>query len=520
MANYIATDTQFNATADAIRAKTGSNAAIEWDEDTGFADDIAAISAGVDVSGVTATPADVLSPKVFVDENGDEQTGTIATKSSSDLTASGATVSVPAGYYPTNASKSVTSGSAGTPTATKGTVSNNQVTVTPAVTNTTGYITGGTKTGTAVTVKASELVSGTKTISGSGSTDVTNYASASVAAGSASTPASTIAVNPTITVNSAGLITASYSGSKSITPTVSAGYVSAGTAGTVSTSGSATQQLPTIPDDDLFPESDTVTYSTFYTSWTFEAGKYIKRNIHIPRVQSSATKDIIKYGSRVGMLEDGEAYEPTYITGTFTKASTVSSGQIAASAGQILSGYSAWVDGQEVQGTIASKTSNNLTASGLTVTVPAGYYASQVTKSCSDSNLSAANIKSGTTIFGVTGTYTGVDTSNAVMFGVTWVDGSFDNAGNFTSSSTIHYTSNLLPVVPSTKYNVTAYQNTTATSLLYVGCYNGTTFLDRKTVMSGRQKVGDRAGSFTTPANCTNIRIAIAKNTDQIKING
>lgn len=71
-------------------------------------------------------------------------------------------------------------GTAGTPTATKGTVSNNSVSVTPSVTNTTGYITGGTQTGTAVNVSASELVSGTKSITENGTSDVTNYASVNV----------------------------------------------------------------------------------------------------------------------------------------------------------------------------------------------------------------------------------------------------------------------------------------------------------------------------------------------------
>ena len=100
-------------------------------------------------------------------------------------------------------------------------------------------------------------------------------------------------------------------------------------------------------------------------------------------------------------------------------------------------------------GTIPTKTSSNLTASGATVTVPAGYYASQASKSVStatkakptisvsssgvvsasytqsagyvtsgtvsansvtlssshDSDFKASNIKSGVTIFGVTGTY-------------------------------------------------------------------------------------------------------------------
>lgn len=61
--------------------------------------------------------------------------------------------------------------------------------------------------------------------------------------GSAATPATTITANPTISVSSGGLITASVSGSQSVTPTVSAGYVSSGTAGTVSVSGSNTSQL-------------------------------------------------------------------------------------------------------------------------------------------------------------------------------------------------------------------------------------------------------------------------------------
>lgn len=100
----------------------------------------------------------------------------ITRRSSSDLTASGATVSVPSGYYASNASKAVASGTAGTPTATKGTVSNHSISVTPSVTNTTGYITGGTKTGTAVSVSASELVSGSETKTQNGTYDVTNLA--------------------------------------------------------------------------------------------------------------------------------------------------------------------------------------------------------------------------------------------------------------------------------------------------------------------------------------------------------
>lgn len=156
-------------------------------------------------------------------------TTSVNTRSSSDLTASGATVTAPAGYYASAATKSVDSmtlpsaptttssgtskatisrststrylnipvgynstaqyytisavadGTAGTPTATKGTVSNHSISVTPSVTNTTGYITGSTKTGTAVTVSASELVSGNLALTANtNSTDCTNYATVSV----------------------------------------------------------------------------------------------------------------------------------------------------------------------------------------------------------------------------------------------------------------------------------------------------------------------------------------------------
>jgi len=105
----------------------------------------------------------------------------ITRRSSMDLTASGATVTVPAGYYSAQASKSVAGGTAGTPTATKGTVSNHSISVTPSVTNTSGYIVGGTKNGTAVTVSASELVSGSQTVTENGTVDVTNLASVNVA---------------------------------------------------------------------------------------------------------------------------------------------------------------------------------------------------------------------------------------------------------------------------------------------------------------------------------------------------
>ena len=54
------------------------------------------------------------------------------------------------------------------------------ITLSPVVTNTTGYITGGTIEGSPTTISASDLVSGTKNLTNTSVTDVTNYANAQI----------------------------------------------------------------------------------------------------------------------------------------------------------------------------------------------------------------------------------------------------------------------------------------------------------------------------------------------------
>lgn len=181
MASYIATTSEFETVADAIRTKGGTSAALSWP--TGFTDAIDAISSGGGANLQTKTNiAPTTSAQTITADSGYDgllsvQINAISpVRTSSDLTASGATVTVPSGYYSAQASKAVATGTAGTPTATKGSVSNHAVSVTPRVTNTAGYIAGGTKTGTAVTVSASELVSGSETKTANGTYDVTNLA--------------------------------------------------------------------------------------------------------------------------------------------------------------------------------------------------------------------------------------------------------------------------------------------------------------------------------------------------------
>lgn len=144
------------------------------------------------VSGSTITPTE--SEQTAVDAykwtTGEVKVGAIASdyvgsgitrNDSSDLTARGAIVTAPAGYYHEAAIKTISSGAEGTPTATKGTVTDHSVSVTPSVTNSAGYISGGTHNGSPVIVSASELVSGSQTVTANDTYDVTNLASFTVA---------------------------------------------------------------------------------------------------------------------------------------------------------------------------------------------------------------------------------------------------------------------------------------------------------------------------------------------------
>lgn len=73
---------------------------------------------------------------------------------------------------------------------------------------------------------------------------------------------------------------------------------------------------------------------------------------------------------------------------------------------KMLSGNTAYADGTKYTGTIATKTGSDISASGDTVTVPAGYYSSQQTKSVASGSATAPATISGTSASVSTGTNT------------------------------------------------------------------------------------------------------------------
>lgn len=246
----------------------------------------------------TASAGDILNGKTaYVD--GKKITGNIATKTSSNLTASDATVTVPAGYYASNATKSVSTATQATPSISID--SNGKITA--SATQNAGYVSAGTKSGTK---------------------QMTTQAA------------------------------------KTITPSTSS---QTAVAKNVYTTGAVT--VAAIPNDYIVTTDATAQASEIFNGET----AYVNGN----KVTGTFTID-----NEISAQDTLLANIKTALQG---KASGVDTSDATAAASDILSGKTAYSKDGKVTGTIATKTSNDLTVSGATVTVPAGYYASDGSKS-------------------------------------------------------------------------------------------------------------------------------------------
>lgn len=288
----------------------------------------------------------------------------ISRNSQNSLTASGATISVPAGYYETSVSKAVASGSAGTPTATKGTVSNYQVSITPTVTNTTGYITGGTKTGTAIVVKASELVSGNKSITENGTgIDVTNYKTVSVNVVS-DAPAE-MSLPTSASSSQVGTNKATINRSTSVQYiNIPIGYNSAAASYTISATPNMT--LPTAVANSASGSSNKLTFTPTTAN----------RYINIPTgYNTTASYYTLKGDSNLKAENIKSGVTIFGINGSYTASTGLDTSDATASAADILEDKTAYVNGSKITGSITNngQTGGSITSQGGTYTIPAGY---------------------------------------------------------------------------------------------------------------------------------------------------
>lgn len=117
-------------------------------------------------------------------------------------------------------------------------------------------------------------------------------------------------------------------------------------------------------------------------------------------------------------LVSGNIRSGASIFGVSGSPSVVDTSSANAVASNIASGRTAYVNGSKITGTVAAGT-NVTGANGQTILViPNGLYTGNKTATATDINLTAANIKPGVTIFGVTGQRTCSGTLN----GTRWCD--------------------------------------------------------------------------------------------------
>lgn len=303
-----------------------------------------------------ATSDDMLATKTAY-VNNQKITGTIPTKTASNITTNGANFSVPSGYYAEDISKSVAVATQATPSIT---VSNSGL-ITASATQTAGYVSAGTKSATQQlttkgettysvsstdqTIAAGTYLTGTQTIKGISLQEksvVPKNTSEEV------TPDSTYNGLSKVTV---AAIPSDYIGSditqrsstdltiNGATVTVPAGYYATNASKTVAT-GSITLNAPTISASGLITASGTVS-----------AG-YINSN------PSNKTLQLTTQAAKT--------ITPTKSSQTAVAKNVYTTGVISVAA----------IPSQYVDITNIGKTSADLTISNTTVTAPAGYYAS------------------------------------------------------------------------------------------------------------------------------------------------
>ena len=155
-------------------------------------------------------------------------------------------------------------------------------------------------------------------------------ATKNISAGSAKTPATTISITPGVSINSStGVVTATVSGSQYVTPTVSAGYVSAGTSGRITVSGSNTLSLTTQAAATITPttSAQTAVASHRYTTGTVTVAAIPSQYKDITGVTATAS-DVVSgktFVNSSGTTTNGSLVIQHYYTGSGTPAAATGS---------------------------------------------------------------------------------------------------------------------------------------------------------------------------------------------------
>lgn len=331
----------------------------------------------------------------------------VARKSETDLTASGSSIFVPAGYYGTNASKSVAVVAQATPSID---VDANGL-VTASATQASGYVEGSTTSDTmqlttreattitpsesVQTIDAQQYLTGVQTISAI----PTTYVGSGVARQTAKTVTPSTSEQTAVATNTyttgvvkvAAIQTEEKTANANGEVVPSAGKyltkvtvsVPAGIPSLQSKSVSPTESEQTVSADSGYDGLSSVTVSAIDSGYV---GSGVTRKSAATITPSESVQEIAANQYLTGK-QTISAISTTYVGSGVTKqeAKTVSpteSEQTAVAANTYTTGIVkvGAISATYVGSGIARKASADLTASGATVSVPAGYYASNASK--------------------------------------------------------------------------------------------------------------------------------------------
>lgn len=299
-----------------------------------------------------------------------------------------ATTTTTAGYTPANATAASNTLQLSTQAAKTVSPTESEQTAVAAGKYTTGIVKVGAISSTYVGSGIPQNDSDDLSVSGATVTAPAGYyadnATATIPNGTATTPATTVTANPSISVNASGLITATASATKSVTPTVSAGYVATGTAGTITVSGSNTSQLSTQAGKTVTPTESEQT--------AVASGKYTTGAIKVGAISSTYV------GSAIDQNDSDDL--------------TVSGATVTAPAGYYAEDASASVASGAISASVSSNTggSASMSASGFTAASgTTGYYVNLAT--------TAGSVKAKATV-GMEGYVTSSDTTETAATSV------------------------------------------------------------------------------------------------------
>lgn len=355
-------------------------------------------------------------------------------------------------------------------TAIKGTVSNHSVQITPNANVTqAGYFTSDNYSGTAITVAASELVSGTKSITANGiGIDVTNYASVDVSitgptqyysAYLTTSNFCTLTYDNT-TYNSLGdnfVFEAGDTVTVRLTARTACYIYQDNVLKASNTQGGVAETDLTLPASNVTiavtqvnsttnrvdVNSTSATSVTLSANGTYAVAGYnsavvnvssgspnlqAKTNISPTTSSQTITADSGYDGLssvQINAMPSGSASGPSTVsstsatvstgTNTLTLTKTVSITPTV-SAGYVSAGTATNAT-VTLTGSVTTKAAATITPGTTNQTIASGTYLTGTQTISGDANLVAGNIKSGTTIFGITGSYTGSgDSSKNIQY--------------------------------------------------------------------------------------------------------